>query len=214
MEDIYCEGVDNIEPEDLQYAGSLGYTLKLLAIGIKHDRMVELRVHPALLDHDHPLAAISGANNAVCVHGDSVGEVMLTGPGAGRWPTASAVVADISRLALGTYQLEFSSMAQFGGVAEAALVPQDQVRMRYYFRLSCLDRPGVLARVAGILGQYNISIDSCIQKGKASEEKAHVPVVFMTHMAREGDLTQALQSINELECIAGSRTRMLRVQDI
>jgi homoserine dehydrogenase len=72
----------------------------------------------------------------------------------------------------------------------------------------------VLARVAGILGQYNISIDSCIQKGKASEEKAHVPVVFMTHMAREGDLTQALQSINELECIAGSRTRMLRVQDI
>jgi homoserine dehydrogenase len=213
-ESIYCEGISDIEPEDICYARSLGYTLKLLAIGIERGGQLELRVHPALLHHDHPLAAVGGAYNAVCVHGDSVGEVVLTGLGAGRWPTASAVVGDICSTALGTYQVDFRELSQFGEVPAADLLPLEQVQARYYFRLSCTDRPGVLAQVAGILGRHQISIASCIQQDQAPDDQGHVPVVFMTHEATEGALSAALAEINELDTLDGDRTRMLRVQEI
>jgi homoserine dehydrogenase len=211
---IYCEGISDIEPEDICYARSLGYTLKLLAIGIERDGRLELRVHPTLLHHDHPLAAVGGAYNAVCVHGDSVGEVVLTGLGAGRWPTASAVVGDICATALGTYQTDFSELSQFGTVSPADLLPLEEVQGRYYFRLSCDDRPGVLAQVAGILGRQGISIASCIQQDQQPDEYGRVPVVFMTHEATEGALSGALAEINDLESVNGERTRMLRVQEI
>jgi len=212
--DVMREGISTIEPADIEYARSLGYTLKLLATGMRRDDALELRVHPALLRHDHPLAAVGGANNAVCVHGETVGEVVLTGQGAGRWPTASAVVADVCRVALGTYQVNFAELAQFGDVPRVKLVPQDEVQMRYYFRLSCLDEPGVLARVAGSLGKCGVSIASCIQQELAGPGEEHVPVVFMTHAAHEGALQAALKEISEFGCIDGTRTRMLRVQDI
>lgn len=213
-DDIAREGISNVEPEDLRYARSLGYTLKLLATGIRHDNALELRVHPCLLRHGHPLASVGGACNAVCIHGDLVGEVVLTGLGAGRWPTASAVVADVCRVALGTYRTDFAEMSQFDEVLRAVVKPLAELKMRYYFRLSCLDRPGVLAQTAGILGRHGISIASCIQQNQAPPGEEHVPVVFMTHEAREGSLRDALQEINRLDCIDGSKTRMLRVQDI
>ena len=212
--DIMREGISGLDPVDIEYARSLGYTLKLLATGIRREGSVELRVHPALLRHDHPLASVSGAFNAVCVHGDCVGEVVLTGLGAGRWPTASAVVSDVCRLALGTYQVDFAQLPQFGSVARAVVAPHDEMVMRYYFRLSCLDRPGVLARVAGSLGRCGVSIAACIQKDHARPGEGHVPVVFMTHEAREGALRAALSEINQFDCIDGGGTRMLRVQDI
>ena len=229
--DIPCEGISAIEPADLVYAHGMGYTAKLLATGIRRGDAVELRVHPTLLRHEHPLASVGGAYNAVCVHGDCVGEVVLTGLGAGRWPTASAVVADVCRVALGTYGADFAALRQFGDVARASVVPLAEVRMRYYFRLSCLDMPGVLARVAGILGRHAISISSVIQQdisgggGGASGATAleqegpsaqedRVPVVFMLHEAQEGALQGALSEINQLDCIDGDRTRMVRVQEI
>lgn len=212
--DIYREGITGIEPEDILYAHSLGYTVKLLAIGMRWNGQLELRVHPALLHHEHPLAAVGGAYNAVCVHGDSVGEVVLTGLGAGRWPTASAVVGDICRTALGTYQTDFANMSQFGEVETADLMPAEKVRARYYFRLSCADQPGVLAQVAGILGQHDISIASCIQQDQTPDAQGRVPVVFMTHEACEGAMQSALSDINELETVSGRETRMLRVQEI
>ncbi len=231
--DIPCEGISAIEPADLVYAHGLGYTAKLLATGIRRGDAVELRVHPTLLHHEHPLASVGGAYNAVCVHGDCVGEVVLTGLGAGRWATASAVVADVCRVALGTYGAGFAALRQFGDVAWANIVPLAEVRMGYYFRLSCLDMPGVLARVAGILGRHAISISSVIQQdisgggasgvtafgqegplaaGASAEDR--VPVVFMLHEAQEGALQGALRDINQLDCIDGDRTRMFRVQDI
>ncbi|MFW6457278.1 MAG: homoserine dehydrogenase, partial [Planctomycetota bacterium] len=136
-EAIDREGVSNIDAVDICYARSMGYTVKLLATGIRSDGEIELSVHPALLQHDHPLAAVDGAYNAVCVHGDSVGEVVLTGLGAGRWPTASAVVGDICQLALGTYQREFARLRQFGDVGNAELRSSHEITARYYFRLSC-----------------------------------------------------------------------------
>jgi len=213
-DDIYREGISGVEPVDLRYAHSLGYTLKLVAVGIRAGDRFALRVHPTLLRHEHPLAEVNGAYNAVCVHGDSMGEVVLTGLGAGRWPTASAVVADIARLALGTYQRDFADLAQFGDVPRVQVVPLEEVRTRYYFRLSCADRAGVLAQVAGVLGRHDISIASCIQQDQASPGGDYVPVVFMTHEAREGAMQDALAEINKLDCIEGRRTRMLRVQDI
>jgi homoserine dehydrogenase len=212
--DVACEGIAGVELSDLHYAQALGYTAKLLAIGIQRDRQVELRVGPALLHRDHPLAGIGGVYNAVCIHGDRAGEIVLTGKGAGRVPTSSAVVADIARVALGTYQVEFGELAQFGDVPRADLVPSGEVQARYYLRLDCRDQPGVLARVAGILAQEQISIASVRQQEVAEDAEQFVPVVFMTHTARQGAFRRALDRINRLDVVAGDRTRTLRVEDI
>ncbi len=214
LRDIPCEGIADVELSDLRYAGALGYTLKLLAIGIRRGEKLELRVHPALLRLEHPLAGVGDVYNAVCIHGERVGEIVLTGKGAGRMPTSSAVVADIARLALGTYRTDFARLAQFGDVPDAKLVPFGEVQTRYYFRLDCLDRPGVLAQVAGILAEEDISIASVRQQEVAAEGGQFVPVVFMTHRACQAAMRRALERINRLEVIEGGKTRMLRVEDI
>ncbi len=214
LADIPCEGISRVELSDLEYARALGYTLKLLAIGVRRDGALELRVHPALLHRGHPLAAVGDVYNAVCIHGDRAGEIVLTGKGAGRMPTSSAVVADLARMAMGTYQIDFAALAQFGRVADARLVPFGEVETRYYFRLNCLDQPGVLARVAGILADQGISIASVRQHEVAAREQDFVPVVFMTHLAREAPMQRALEAINRLEVIRAEETHMLRVEDI
>ena len=212
--DVPCEGITAIEPGDLAYAKAMGYTVKLLATGIRRGGAFDLRVHPALLRDEHPLAGVGGARNAVCVHGDCVGEVVLTGMGAGRWPTASAVVGDVCRMAFGTYARDFARLSQFGDVERVNVMPPAEVSLRHYFRLSCRDMPGVLAQVAGILGRHAISISSVIQQDVAGADGDHVPVVFMTHEAQEGAMRAALRQINQLDCIQGDRTRMIRAQDI
>ncbi|MHC4480964.1 MAG: homoserine dehydrogenase [Planctomycetota bacterium] len=211
---IPCEGISKVELRDLRYAHALGYTLKLLAIGIRRAGRFELRVHPALLHREHPVAAVGGPYNAVCIHGSHVGEIVLTGRGAGRRPTASAVVADITRIALGTYGAEFAELAQFGQVPEAELVPFGEVRTRYYFRLDCEDRPGVLAQVATVLGEEDISIASVRQQEVAAPGEQVVPVVFMTHRAREAAFQRALERIDRLHVVRAEGTCMLRVEDI
>jgi homoserine dehydrogenase len=214
LEDIPCEGISQVELYDLRTTHAMGYTLKLLAVGQRQGERIELRVQPALLRHGHPMAAVSGVYNAVCVHGSQVGEVVLTGKGAGRQPTASAVVADIARVAVGNYRNQFEDLSQFGDVQDAVLLPHGEMRTRYYFRLDCQDRPGILGQVAGVLGEHDISIASVHQKELAGETGEHVPVVFMTHEARESAMESALEAINDLDGIRGARTRMLRVEDI
>jgi homoserine dehydrogenase len=214
LDDIPCEGISGVDLYDLKTTHAMGYTLKLLAVGQRQGDRVELRVQPALLRQGHPMAAVSGVYNAVCVHGSQVGEVVLTGKGAGREATASAVVADVARVALGTYGMQFATMSPFGPVPDVRLVPHGEMRMRYYFRLDCQDRPGILGDVAGILGERAISIASVHQREVAEEAGAHVPVVFMTHEARESDMANALEAINSLDGIRGDRTRLLRVEDI
>lgn len=214
LEDIPCEGISGVDLYDIRTAHDMGYTLKLLAVGVRRDGRVELRLHPTLLRHSHPMAAVSGVYNAVCLHGSHVGEVVLTGRGAGREATASAVVADIARVAMGTYGVQFATFSQFGDVADADLVPHGEMAMRYYFRLECADQPGILATVAGILGQEGISIASVHQREAAVEGGDYVPVVFMTHRAREAGMQRAMDEINAQPGIRGDSTRMLRVEDI
>ena len=192
--EIHIEGIAATEPADIAYAAELGYTLKLLAIGKRFGNELELRVHPTLLPNEHPLAAVHDVFNAVCVTGSAVGETMFYGRGAGQMPTASAVVADLVDILLGKAKHTFDHLRLFPGRTESLRVRSiDEVESRYYLRFSALDRPGVLARIAGEFGRHNISIASVIQKER--HETQAVPLIITTHQAIEADLRQALADI-------------------
>lgn len=208
---IYREGISTIDLSDIWYAHELGYTLKLLAIAKNTGNFIELRVHPTLLPHDHPLSSVHGVFNAICINGSAVGETMLYGKGAGEMPTASAVVADIIDVGLGRAGITFRAMRTFSGCCERIPIADIQkIRTRYYLRFSVVDKPGVLAKISGILGNYEISIASVIQH-KAREDGC-VPLVMMTHLAEEGNLQKALAEIRRLDVVK-DHTKLLRVEE-
>src|SRR3989339_39476 len=208
---IYHEGISSVDLADIWYAHELGYTLKLLAIEKKEGKNIELRVHPTLLPHDHPLSSVNGVFNAICVKGSAVGETMLYGRGAGQMPTASAVVADLVDVALGRAGITFNAMKTFSGRCECAPIADIlQIKTRYYLRFSVVDKPGVLAKISGILGNYEISIASVIQH--KARENGNVPLVMMTHLAEEGNLQKALTEIKRLDVIK-DHTKFLRMEE-
>ncbi|MBM4086012.1 MAG: homoserine dehydrogenase, partial [Planctomycetes bacterium] len=211
-EAIHREGISDVEFDDMRYAAELGYTLKLLAIAKQHPNGLELRVHPTLLPKDHPLAAVSGVFNAICVNGDAVGETMLYGRGAGQMPTASAVTADLVDVALGRARTTFEHMRFFSNRRrKATVLDMAETKCRYYLRFSALDKPGVLSKVAGVLGKHHISIASVIQQDR--REGQHVPLVLTTHIAVEGNVRKALREIDKL-AVVGAKSRFLRVEGV
>ncbi len=211
LEDIYVEGIEQLEGEDLQFAAEFGYTVKLLAVGKARRGGVELRVHPTLLPRGHPLSAVTGAFNAILVEGDAVGRTMFYGQGAGQMPTASAIVSDIVDVALGRAQASFAKLEHFStSLPEGRVIGMDQVESKYFLRFSAEDRPGVLAKVSGILGREKISIASVIQKGR--RKAAPVPIVMMTHRAMEGKMRAALREIDKL-AVVRRKTVLLRVEE-
>jgi len=185
--------------------------VKLLAIAKANDGGVEVRVHPTMIPADSPLAAVSGVFNGVFITGHAVGDLMFYGRGAGQLPTASAVWSDIveiaRRIAHGVPALALDLPATAPGVVP--LRPMDSIRSCYYLRVMAQDRPGVLSRVAGILGENNISIASVLQKERAAKEA--VPVVMMSHEAQEKDMRAALAAIDRLRVVA-MPTTMIRVE--
>ncbi|MBI2525577.1 MAG: homoserine dehydrogenase [Candidatus Rokubacteria bacterium] len=211
LKDIYTEGITGVGHEDVTNAAELGYRIKLLAIAKASDGGLEARVHPTMIPAQSPLAAVSGVYNAVFITGDNVGNLMFYGRGAGQLPTASAVWSDALEIArrvahgIPALPVELPSVAK----APLPLRPMDEIRSAYYLRVMALDRPGVLAQVAGILGRHDISLVSVLQKGRAEGEA--VPVVMMTHEARERDMRAALAAIDRLPVVA-SRTTMIRVE--
>ena len=211
LKDIYTEGISGVAGEDVVNAGELGYRIKLLAIAKASDGSLEARVHPTMIPADSPMAAVSGVFNAVFITGDNVGNLMFYGRGAGQLPTASAIWSDTldiaRRVAHGIPALD----VDLPSVSERPLPlrPMDEIRSAYYLRVMAMDRPGVLAQVAGILGRHDISLVSVLQKGRAHGEA--VPVVMMTHDARERDMRTALAGIDKLPVVA-SRTTMIRVE--
>ncbi len=200
FEEIPCQGITELELCDLQYAWELGYAIKLLAVARHREGELELRVHPALLPRRHPLAWVDGVFNAVCIHGDAVGDVVLYGQGAGQMPTASAVVADLVDVALGRAQKTFRQLS--APVEKVRLRPTTDIETQYYLRFQALDRPGTLAQIAGVLGRNQISILSVMQK-EAPAESVFVPVVIMTHPAREEHLARAMARIDGLDVVEG-----------
>lgn len=208
---IYHEGISTVDLSDIWYARELGYTLKLLAIAKKGENTIELRVHPTLLPHEHPLSSVQGVFNAICITGSAVGDAMLYGRGAGQMPTASAVVADLVDVALGRAGITFAAMKTFSGCSERFPIANAlQFKTCYYLRFSVVDKPGVLAKITGILGKYEISIASVIQH--KAREAGNVPLVMMTHLAEEGNLQKALVEIQQLDVIK-DHTKFLRVEE-
>ncbi|MFH0963759.1 MAG: homoserine dehydrogenase [Planctomycetota bacterium] len=209
FDEITCEGIDEVRLQDIEYAAELGYVLKLLAIAKRSDHELELRVHPTLIDREHPLASVGGVFNAVALEGHAVGEALLYGRGAGQMPTASAVCADILDVALGRAKLSFDNLALYPGKGKRVRVkPIGEIVTRYYLRFTVVDRPGVLAQIAGVLGKNGISILSVIQKEAGTET---VPLVIMTHAAKEARMASALAEIEKLEVVR-DKTVMIRVE--
>jgi homoserine dehydrogenase len=211
LQDIHTEGITRVTAQDIAYARELGYRIKLLAIAKASDGGVEARVHPTMIPSDSPLAAVAGVFNAVFITGDAVGDLMFYGRGAGQMPTASAVWSDALEIArriahdVPALALELPSVA----AAPLSLRPTEDIRCCYYLRVMAQDRPGVLSRVAGILGDNEISIASVLQKERALSEA--VPVVMMTHEARERDMRRALATIDRLPVVS-TATTMIRVE--
>ncbi len=208
---IYTEGITGITPLDINFASEFGYKIKLLAIAKKTNRDIELRVHPTMIPMDYLLSSVNGVFNAVYLEGDAVGPALYYGKGAGAMPTGSAVVSDIVDIARNIKTGGVNRIKGIGMPEESGLKIKnmEDVSCSYYFRFSALDKPGVLSRISGILGAYNISIKSVIQKGR-EKEKA-VPLVMMTHIAREKDVVNALREINKLSVVSG-KTMYIRVE--
>ncbi|MCS7083475.1 MAG: homoserine dehydrogenase [Aquificaceae bacterium] len=209
LSEIYIEGISNLKPIDLSLGAELGYRLKLLGIAKLYEDSVELRVHPAFLPQSELLSKVDGVFNAIKIDGDFVGEITLQGQGAGALPTASAVVSDIIDLALGR-------VSQVPTI-NSHLNLQKDFSSRYYLRLQVVDKPGVLASVAGILAKHDISIASVLQKEKAckianSENTPFVPLVILTHRASESKMQKALSEIDLLQ-ISNESPTLLRVEE-
>ena len=213
MDDLYVEGISRLDPLDIQFADEFGYVVKLLAISSRDNNKVEARLHPAMLPKGHLLSEVNGPFNAVHINGHAVGDILLYGAGAGMMPTASAVVGDLMELARSIKgklagrvpALAWKSPAN----SDLHLGSMDDVVTTYYFRVSALDRPGVLSKISGILGEYGISISAVMQKGR--EIDGAVPIVMLTHEAREADVRSALSRIDQLDVVK-DKTVLIRVE--
>lgn len=207
---IHTEGISRISLADIQYADQLGYCIKPLAIAKRVDHELELRVHPTLLAKSHLLANVNGVYNAVYVHGSLVGAELFYGRGAGQQPTTSAVLADIADVARNV-TLGVARRVPAAGLGPRSLRVRriDHVETRYYMRFMVIDKPGVLARLAGVLGHHHISIASVSQKERRAARS--VPVVMMTHEAKEADVRRALEIIDRLGIVKG-QTVALRTE--
>ncbi|MEW5816154.1 MAG: homoserine dehydrogenase [Spirochaetota bacterium] len=202
LEAIPVQGIDTLELIDVKFGLELGYIVKLLAVAQRLEDGISLRVRPAFITREHPLAWVSGPFNAVSVYGHAVGHTMYYGRGAGGSPTSSAVVSDIISVALGLNTSVFNHLKIWPDITEPARqVHSKHIKSRYYIRLMVVDKPGVFGQIAGILGQEEISISSVLQK-ETSEEGAEpviVPVVITTHTTLEGKVEAALKKLKRLE---------------
>jgi homoserine dehydrogenase len=214
LNDVYIEGISRITPMDIEFAGQFGYRIKLLAISkIQRDR-IEARVHPTMIPFKNLLTSVNGTVNAITVSGDAVGDILLYGRGAGMMPTASAVISDvvdIARNILTNSVFRIPALSyQWENIRKIPILPMDELITHYYFRFSALDSPGVLSAISGILGKYNISIQSVHQKGRKTN--GSVPVVMVTHFAKESDVKQALNEIRKLKVVSDDPA-LIRIED-
>ncbi len=195
-------GIDNLDLCDVAFGQDLGYVLKLLAIAERQDDGLSLRVRPAFISKEHPLAWVSGAFNAVSVYGHATGHTMYYGRGAGGVPTGSAVVADIVAIATGSAQRAFDQLNVWPDRADdAQQLPLEAVRSRYYLRIVCEDKSGVFAKIAEVLGRYDISISSLLQHEPGGTVTEGVPVVITTYQVLEGNVRSALAEIDQLDAV-------------
>ena len=207
--EIPCDGIESLRPVDLQYARELGYRLKLLAVARLEDGELELHVGVQLVRRDSPMAEVGGAYNAIRLIGDAIGRVWFQGMGAGRMPTASAVVADLIDMVVGRTAITFQTL-QLWSEQPARILPRPSftTATRYYLRFTVKDHPGVLAEITGALSKEGISIASFIQHERHESVDDRVPLVIMTHQTTVGAADRAIEKINRLEMVAEPAVRM------
>ena len=205
--DVTKEGIAHITRADIDYAAKMGYVIKLLAIAEQRDGPgggeVGVRVHPAMVPAEHPLASVRDSFNAVFVEGAAVGDLMFYGRGAGGFPTATAVLGDLIDAAVNRAR---GSHASIGVLGKARIRPIDEVETAYYLNIDVFDRPGVLAAVAGVFGAHGVSIRSMEQEGLGDEAR----LVFITHVAREAAMQATVRDLHHLEAV-DRITSVLRV---
>ncbi|OPX90453.1 MAG: Homoserine dehydrogenase [Pelotomaculum sp. PtaB.Bin104] len=197
LDQVYVEGITGITAEDIAYASELNYVIKLLGIAKESAEGIEVRVHPALLPKSHPLAAVSDVYNAIFIRGDAVGDVMFYGRGAGEMPTASAVVGDVMNAARNLLK-KVPGIISCTCFEEKPVKPMSATLTKYYVRLNVVDKPGVLAGIALIFGNHEVSLSSVLQRhttGNAAE------IVLVTHEVLEGNFQDAIKLIKELPTV-------------
>lgn len=213
--EIFIRGISEITPLDIQFSREFGYKIKLLAIA-KIDRgKLEARVHPTMIPEGHMLSTVDGVFNAIYVRGDAIGPILFYGQGAGQMPTGSAVVSDIVELSRNILVRTSGRRVPLLSYHEPSIerIPlkkMQEIVMPFYIRFSAIDKPGVLSKISGILGKHDISIASVIQKGR--KVNGAVPIVMMTHEAREENIYRAIKEIDRLGVIMG-KTVYIRVED-
>mgnify|MGYP002712667214 FL=1 len=206
---VEIEGIERISIDDIRRAADMGYRIKLLGVAQMTGRGLEQRMSPCLVPDDSPLGQLQGGTNMVVIEGDSVGQIVLRGAGAGEGPTASAVLSDIVEIARGV------RIPAFGQPAQALSVPQaarTAVPAAYYIRLALADKPGALAKVASVLGEAGISIDRMRQYGKHDEEGV-APVLIVTHKTTPEAIDHAIEALPETGVIAGEPVE-LRIEEV
>jgi homoserine dehydrogenase len=199
--DIYTEGISLISHEDIEYASSLGLIIKLLTIAKKEKNEIEVRVHPTLIPKEHPLASVNGVYNAIYLHLDPLGNVLLSGEGAGKMAAASGVVSDLINLATNGYK-ENLACNFYSEASKLKLKKIDQINTRFYIRLKAIDKPGVLSKITGILGANGIGINSVTQKIHNRAEA--VPLIMLTDYTTEKKLRSAINKIEKLAVVKGT----------
>lgn len=215
FKEIFTGGISEITPLDIQFGREFGYRIKLLAIAKVDQGKIEARVHPTLIPESHLLSTVEGVFNAIYIKGDAVGPTLFYGQGAGQMPTGSAVVSDLVELGRNILTQASGRRVPLLSFQESAIekIPikkMDDVVMPFYMRFSALDRPRVLSKISGILGKNDISISAVIQKGR--QVNGAVPVVMMTHEAKEKNVHRALREIDRLRVILG-KTMFIRVEN-
>jgi homoserine dehydrogenase len=215
FEKVYVEGISKTDPLDVELGKEMGYTLKLLAIAKRFDGEAEIRVHPTFIHSEEALAKVSGVYNAVMIEGDFVGKTMYYGKGAGSHPTASAVVSDI--VEIGKALLKGACPPSPYHWEKEEIKVRENFFSRYYLRFDVPDRPGVLASIARVLADFNISIASVLQKEMVCEiagrtDDPVVPLVILTHKAYEFDVRKALEEIKTLPVVVGEPV-VIRVEE-
>ncbi|BCM89532.1 homoserine dehydrogenase [Abditibacteriota bacterium] len=197
LDDIFREGITKVSARDIEYAAELGYAIKLVALARRAESSaLEMRVHPALLPHSHPLASVGDAFNAIWVRGDAVGETMFYGRGAGAHPTGSAVVGDLIEAARN--RLRGIRNIDHAPEHKAVMLPFDEAQTRFCVRMQVKDRPGAIAQIAGVLGDSGVSIESIVQK---KTEHGEAEIFWMTHDTTQSAMDQSLKGFAQLEVV-------------
>jgi len=196
--DVYHEGISSITSTDIEMAKRLDYVIKAVAV-VEGDTSgdtpeVAVRVHPAMIPADHPLASVNDSFNAVFIEGNAVGDLMFYGRGAGGDPTASAVLGDVIDAALNKVA---GTSAKIGELVKARIRPIDDLTCAYYLSIEVADRPGVLAQVAAVFGDHAVSIRSMEQRGLGDDAE----LIFITHSCREADVRATLHALRSLDSV-------------